>query len=121
MLAEPAGPADPRALAISRRQCFDQIRLLEQRKREIETALAELRRTYSSFYARLAAVRRLRFGQHCFICLEAPPTFVFRDSPPGTKAMPTYRAPVEDVQFLLNDVFHIDQLCQSARLLGCHA
>jgi DNA-binding transcriptional MerR regulator len=43
------------ALNISRRQCFDQIKLLEQRKREIETALAELRRTYSSFYARVAS------------------------------------------------------------------
>jgi DNA-binding transcriptional MerR regulator len=41
------------ALSISRRQCFDQIKLLEQRKREIEAALAELRRTYSSFYARI--------------------------------------------------------------------
>jgi hypothetical protein len=39
-------------LSISRRQCFEQIRLLEQRKREIESALTELRRTYSSFYAR---------------------------------------------------------------------
>jgi hypothetical protein len=28
---------------------------LEQRKRDIESALAELRRTYSSFYARIAA------------------------------------------------------------------
>jgi DNA-binding transcriptional MerR regulator len=55
MIAEPAGPAEPRGLAITRRQCFDQIKHLEQRKREIETALAELRRTYSSFYARLAA------------------------------------------------------------------
>jgi DNA-binding transcriptional MerR regulator len=42
------------ALSITRRQCFDQIKLLERRKREIETALAELRRTYSSFYARIA-------------------------------------------------------------------
>jgi DNA-binding transcriptional MerR regulator len=42
------------ALSISRSQCFDQIKLLEQRKREIESALAELRRTYSSFYARIA-------------------------------------------------------------------
>jgi DNA-binding transcriptional MerR regulator len=54
MLADPAEPAQARALCISRRQCFDQIRLLEQRKREIEAALAELRRTYSSFYARIA-------------------------------------------------------------------
>jgi DNA-binding transcriptional MerR regulator len=42
------------ALCITRRQCFDQITLLEERKRAIETALAELRRTYSSFYARVA-------------------------------------------------------------------
>jgi DNA-binding transcriptional MerR regulator len=55
MLAEPAEPAQARALSISRRQCFDQIRHLEQRKREIETALAELRRTYSSIYARIAS------------------------------------------------------------------
>ncbi len=50
------GPAqgDAGGLQISRAQCFDQIRLLEQRKREIEAALAELRRTYSSFYARIA-------------------------------------------------------------------
>ena len=55
MLAEPAEPAQSSALSISRRQCFDQIRHLEQRKRDIETALAELRRTYSTFYARLAS------------------------------------------------------------------
>jgi DNA-binding transcriptional MerR regulator len=42
-------------LSISRRQCFDQIKHLEQRKREIEAALAELRRTYSSFYVRLVS------------------------------------------------------------------
>ena len=55
MLAAPDAPAEAGALAISRRQCFDQIRHLEERKREIEAALAELRRTYSSFYARIAA------------------------------------------------------------------
>jgi len=49
------GAPDQGALSISRRQCFEQIRLLEQRKREIESALTELRRTYSSFYARLVA------------------------------------------------------------------
>lgn len=43
------------ALHVTRRQCFDQIKLLEQRKREIEAALAELRRTYSSFYVATAA------------------------------------------------------------------
>ena len=42
-----------RALPISRTQCFEQIKMLEARKHEIEAALAELRRTYSSFYARL--------------------------------------------------------------------
>ena len=42
------------ALDISRRQCVEQIKLLELRKREIETALAELRRTYSTLYVRLA-------------------------------------------------------------------
>ncbi len=41
------------ALDISRRQCVEQIKLLERRKREIETALAELRRTYSARYLRL--------------------------------------------------------------------
>ena len=53
MLASPGEPAEAGALNISRRQCFDQIKLLEHRKREIETALADLRRTYSSFYARI--------------------------------------------------------------------
>jgi DNA-binding transcriptional MerR regulator len=48
-------PGEFGALSITRRQCFDQIRMFEARKREIETALAELRRTYSSFYARLAS------------------------------------------------------------------
>jgi DNA-binding transcriptional MerR regulator len=51
MLAAPPGEGE--VLNINRRQCFEQIRLLEQRKREIEAALAELRRTYSSFYARM--------------------------------------------------------------------
>jgi alkylation response protein AidB-like acyl-CoA dehydrogenase len=32
-----------------------------------------------------------------------------RDSPLGTTAMPRYKAPVDDVQFLLNDVFRIDR------------
>jgi DNA-binding transcriptional MerR regulator len=51
MLAMP--PDETCALNINRRQCFEQIQLLEQRKREIEAALAELRRIYSSFYARI--------------------------------------------------------------------
>jgi DNA-binding transcriptional MerR regulator len=53
MLASPGEPAEAGALDISRRQCFDQIKFLEHRKREIEAALAELRHIYSSFYARI--------------------------------------------------------------------
>ena len=53
MLGAPDDPADSHSLDMTRRQCVAQIRLLESRKREIEAALAELRRTYSSFYARL--------------------------------------------------------------------
>ena len=54
MLAAPQHADDGFALSISRHQCFEQIKHLEQRKREIERALSELRRTYSSFYARIA-------------------------------------------------------------------
>src|SRR6476661_730904 len=32
-----------------------------------------------------------------------------RDGVGGVRTMPSYRAPVDDVQFLLNDVFHIDR------------
>lgn len=53
MLDASGPPAGANLLSISRRQCFEQIKLLEQRKREIEAALGELRHTYSSFYARL--------------------------------------------------------------------
>ena len=53
MLAAPQQSNEAVALSISRRQCFEQIKLLEQRKQETELALAELRRTYSSFYARI--------------------------------------------------------------------
>ena len=44
-------------LGISRRQCVEQIRMLEARKREIEAALAELRRAYSAMYVPLATPR----------------------------------------------------------------
>jgi alkylation response protein AidB-like acyl-CoA dehydrogenase len=41
------------------------------------------------------------------ICLkEAPPAFL---SLPETMPMPSYQAPLEDVSFLLNDVFQIDR------------
>ena len=42
--------ADGQTLDLSREKCVEQIKLLERKKREIETALAELRRIYSSFY-----------------------------------------------------------------------
>ena len=41
------------ALDMTRGQCVAQIRLLEDRKREIEAGLAELRRVYSALSARL--------------------------------------------------------------------
>ena len=46
------GQADgsPPHLRLSRRQCTEQINLLERQKREIEAALAELRRAYSDYY-----------------------------------------------------------------------
>lgn len=46
------------ALDISRRQCVEQIRLLERRKRDIEAALAELRRAYSAMYVPLGEPAR---------------------------------------------------------------
>ena len=57
MLGAPE-PAESGELNISRQQCFEQIKLLEERRRDIEAALAELRRTYSSFYARIAGGER---------------------------------------------------------------
>jgi len=53
MIGAPDSPVAGNALDMTRRQCVAQIRLLEGRKREIEAALVELRRTYSAFYARL--------------------------------------------------------------------
>jgi DNA-binding transcriptional MerR regulator len=44
------GRAEEGSLSLTREKCFEQISLLEQQKREIETALAELRRIYTSFY-----------------------------------------------------------------------
>lgn len=40
------------ALPLSRRQCVEQINLLERQKSDIEHALAELRQAYSSHYLR---------------------------------------------------------------------
>ena len=46
--------ADSQTLDLSREKCVEQIKLLERKKREIETALVELRRIYSSFYLKRA-------------------------------------------------------------------
>lgn len=50
-----AGDCSPGILQLSRRQCTEQINLLERQKREIEAALNELRRVYSSHYLRALA------------------------------------------------------------------
>ncbi|MDQ2084463.1 MerR family DNA-binding transcriptional regulator [Xanthobacteraceae bacterium Astr-EGSB] len=39
-------------LKLSREQCVEQIKLLERQKKEIEDAIAELRRTYTDLYTR---------------------------------------------------------------------
>ena len=39
-------------LKLSREQCIEQIKLLEKQKKEIEDAIAELRRTYTDLYTR---------------------------------------------------------------------
>ena len=44
--AAPSSSGDDGAPNITRRQCFELIRYLEQRKHEIEAAPAELRRTW---------------------------------------------------------------------------
>jgi len=49
LLGRPAG----KALHLTRRQCVAQINLLEQQKRTIEIAIAELRQIHTQFYRRL--------------------------------------------------------------------
>lgn len=49
LLARPDG----HGLPLTREQCVTQINLLEQQKRGIDSAIAELRRIYTSFYRRL--------------------------------------------------------------------
>jgi DNA-binding transcriptional MerR regulator len=39
-----------KGLKLSREQCVDQIKMLEQQKKDIEDAIAELRRTYTDLY-----------------------------------------------------------------------
>ena len=68
-------PGEFGALSITRRQCFDQIRLLEQRKREIETALANCAAPIRRSMPALRAARSPA-PHRCFIWLLTPPTFV---------------------------------------------
>lgn len=44
---------DGKGLHLTREQCVEQINLLEQQKRGIEKAIAELRQIYTSFYRKL--------------------------------------------------------------------
>jgi DNA-binding transcriptional MerR regulator len=53
----------PASLKLSRAQCVEQINLLERQKHAIEQALAELRRTYSSFYTRALALEQATGGE----------------------------------------------------------
>src|SRR5262245_14254395 len=52
LIAAQTGRGRPGPLPLSREQCLTQIKLLERQKREIETALTELRRNYTSLYTR---------------------------------------------------------------------
>lgn len=47
------GKPDGKTLQLTREQCVAQINALEQQKRNIEIAIAELRQIYSSFYRKL--------------------------------------------------------------------
>lgn len=51
LIAETAETAEAATgLHLSREQCIEQIKLLERQKKEIEDAIAELRRTYTDLY-----------------------------------------------------------------------
>jgi DNA-binding transcriptional MerR regulator len=51
MVAECENGGDLTGLPITRVQCIDQIMLLERQKRDLDEAIAELRRIFTSFYA----------------------------------------------------------------------
>lgn len=57
MLVAQQGGCDPQSFHLSREKCVEQINMLERQKREIETALAELRRSYSEPYVSAFAER----------------------------------------------------------------
>jgi len=52
-IKELIGRPDSEGLHLSREQCVEQINLLEQQKRDLELAIAELRHIYTSFYRKL--------------------------------------------------------------------
>lgn len=54
LVATSSDIATPDQLVLTRQQCIEQLRLLERQKREIEDAILELRRTYSSLCKRAA-------------------------------------------------------------------
>ncbi|MGB7012910.1 MAG: hypothetical protein WBD97_21230 [Pseudolabrys sp.] len=48
------------ALPISRRKCVEQINMLERQRRDVETALAELRQIYTEMFTSSDAPPRIR-------------------------------------------------------------
>jgi DNA-binding transcriptional MerR regulator len=63
MLAvDPGGRPSP-SFHVSREKCVEQIKLLERQKRDIETALSELRRSYSEPYISVFTEEKARDGQ----------------------------------------------------------
>lgn len=60
MLASQQGGRQPSSFHLSREKCVEQIRLLERQKRDIEAALAELRRCYSEPYVSSFAAHAAR-------------------------------------------------------------
>jgi DNA-binding transcriptional MerR regulator len=55
LVARSTDVSTPNELGLTRQQCIEQIKLLERQKREIEGAILELRRTYSSLCKRETA------------------------------------------------------------------
>jgi DNA-binding transcriptional MerR regulator len=52
LVADEGDSGNATGLHLSREQCVEQIKLLERQKKEIEDAIAELRRTYTDLYTR---------------------------------------------------------------------
>ena len=52
LVAAQEGRSDPCSLNLSREKCLEQINLLEKQRHQIESALAELRRVYSTLTAK---------------------------------------------------------------------